>query len=658
MSSSSSSDPSVMNLRKSCCTSSSIKRKRRMVATYYNFSILCWIATTFMTSSTTTIITTDAFTTISSSPSRSAAVSTLPSKQLVTSTSTSALTLFVHHLSNNVHDSSKNNSSSSNSSTSSSSSSSSSSSYTNKERQKSLFQSVAKYNQIQNQLSLLNNKNNNNLPSMSTITTSTTTTTKTRRIGQQSLLTSYNDILDQQAHALQISKSTLSYIQLKGQKAREEILLSNMGLVHSTVKKALHKVKRNAGIGTATTASTSTKNTNNPILSTKNGINKEDLIQEGMIGLTYAIDKFDLSRNVNFSTYAMYWIEGRIMRYIKMKSNFVHIPEYMQDIIYKVERKVYDMEILFWENGYYANVDTTTTATTTNDNNNNNNNNSGKSSNVHSGMDDNDHFTKMENVILQDESKMRFLCNELGYDRQTIMNAFKVRRTMYNTKSNSIVELEDWMSRATRTTTSAIVTADTTPDIAAMNTLANDEDRNSDSQVVLERYQNILGQFISMKEMEALSWRYGLLNKEEEQEKTIQSSSSSLSVNGRDYEAEAEYDLFGPGGILNMNNAKETTVSTIAPIVQTPQPVSINTQSKAKITIRSGGTSPTISQPSTKASFTLSNKGGRWGEAMSFNEVGEQMRVSAEYGRRLCASALKKLTKAVDEGRLDPAMLF
>jgi RNA polymerase sigma factor (sigma-70 family) len=406
-------------------------------------------------------------------------------------------------------------------------------------------------------------------------------------------------------------------------------------------------LKRNAGIGTATTASTSTKNTNNPILSTKNGINKEDLIQEGMIGLTYAIDKFDLSRNVNFSTYAMYWIEGRIMRYIKMKSNFVHIPEYMQDIIYKVERKVYDMDLLFWEN-----VDTTTT---TNDNNNN------KSSNVHSGMDDNDHFTKMENMILQDESKMRFLCNELGYDRQTIMNAFKVRRTMYNTKSNSIVELEDWMSRATRTTTSAIITADTTPDIAAMNTLANDVDRNSDSQVVLERYQNILGQFISMKEMEALSWRYGLLNKEEEQEQTIQSSTSSSSVNGRDYEAEAEYDLFGPGGILNnsnMNNAKETTVSTIAPIVQTPQPVSINTQSKAKITIRSGGTSSTISQPSTKASFTLSNKGGRWGEAMSFNEVGEQMRVSAEYGRRLCASALKKLTKAVDEGRLDPAMLF
>ena len=47
-----------------------------------------------------------------------------------------------------------------------------------------------------------------------------------------------------------------------------------------------------------------------------------------------------------------------------------------------------------------------------------------------------------------------------------------------------------------------------------------------------------------------------------------------------------------------------------------------------------------------------------WGEAMSFNEVGEQMRVSAEYGRRLCAGALKKLTKAVEEGHLDPAMLF
>ena len=43
---------------------------------------------------------------------------------------------------------------------------------------------------------------------------------------------------------------------------------------------------------------------------------------------------------------------------------------------------------------------------------------------------------------------------------------------------------------------------------------------------------------------------------------------------------------------------------------------------------------------------------------MSFSEVGEQMRVSAEYRRRLCASELKKLTKTVEEGHLDPAMLF
>jgi len=44
---------------------------------------------------------------------------------------------------------------------------------------------------------------------------------------------------------------------------------------------------------------------------------------------------------------------------------------------------------------------------------------------------------------------------------------------------------------------------------------------------------------------------------------------------------------------------------------------------------------------------------GRWGEAMSFREVGRHMSVSAEYGRRLCHKAIQKLQKAVDEGSLD-----
>jgi DNA-directed RNA polymerase sigma subunit (sigma70/sigma32) len=49
---------------------------------------------------------------------------------------------------------------------------------------------------------------------------------------------------------------------------------------------------------------------------------------------------------------------------------------------------------------------------------------------------------------------------------------------------------------------------------------------------------------------------------------------------------------------------------------------------------------------------------GKWGEAMSFTEVGKQMSCSAEYGRKLCHKALEKLRQAAEAGTLEPALLF
>merc|ERR1712138_70999 len=48
---------------------------------------------------------------------------------------------------------------------------------------------------------------------------------------------------------------------------------------------------------------------------------------------------------------------------------------------------------------------------------------------------------------------------------------------------------------------------------------------------------------------------------------------------------------------------------------------------------------------------------GRFGEAMTFNEVGKKMHVSAEYTRRLCHAALAKLRNAADDGLLESALL-
>lgn len=49
---------------------------------------------------------------------------------------------------------------------------------------------------------------------------------------------------------------------------------------------------------------------------TNKSVSIDDLIQEGMLGLTKAVEKFDENENVNFLTYAMPWIKQRIRKYI------------------------------------------------------------------------------------------------------------------------------------------------------------------------------------------------------------------------------------------------------------------------------------------------------------------------------------------------------
>ncbi len=62
--------------------------------------------------------------------------------------------------------------------------------------------------------------------------------------------------------------------------------------------------------------------------------NMDDLFQVGCVGLIKAIDNFDLSHEVKFSTYAVPMILGEVKRYLR-DNNSVRIARSIKDIAYK-----------------------------------------------------------------------------------------------------------------------------------------------------------------------------------------------------------------------------------------------------------------------------------------------------------------------------------
>lgn len=87
--------------------------------------------------------------------------------------------------------------------------------------------------------------------------------------------------------------------------SREKIIEQNLGLVHSVVKKFLNR-----------------------------GYDPEDLFQIGCIGIIKAVDKFDLSFNVRFSTYAVPMIMGEIKRFLR-DDGMIKVSRNLKEIAYK-----------------------------------------------------------------------------------------------------------------------------------------------------------------------------------------------------------------------------------------------------------------------------------------------------------------------------------
>lgn len=74
------------------------------------------------------------------------------------------------------------------------------------------------------------------------------------------------------------------------------------------------------------------------------GIDWEDLLQEGNMGLIHAIEKFEWELGNRFSTYATWWIRQRISHFLSTQRHSIRVPTHALRLKKHIERTIEELK--------------------------------------------------------------------------------------------------------------------------------------------------------------------------------------------------------------------------------------------------------------------------------------------------------------------------